>query len=409
MSDLSHQRAFRLIYEPSRTEAEEAALQSHLRTCTECRRDAQMAGLFSDHLILKSLPTRPSAQFTAVYLESAARRSRRSQIMKPIYTVGGAIALALIVLASWFIVRGNPQTTTLDSAPMETVISVTPGTLVTPQVEALPAPLDENLVAAVKAGDDADVERLLEAGADPDVVDSNENAMLAVAAMTGRLEIAQLLLDAGADVNGTRNYDNQTASALYSAVSFQHNDIAELLINYGADVNWLWDDEREFFGTPLHAAAWNNDVEMVRQLIENGADPNLRSRWRRGTTPLSKCLVNDSVEAAQVLLDNGAEVDLATDLGVTPLMHGINLMEPSGGLVAGVALLLEAGADPDLQDKIGDTALHYAAREHKSEAVDLLIEYGADINITNKAGQTPLDVATSEEIKEMLRRAGASE
>ncbi|MFN2124246.1 MAG: ankyrin repeat domain-containing protein, partial [Candidatus Promineifilaceae bacterium] len=46
---------------------------------------------------------------------------------------------------------------------------------------------------------------------------------------------------------------------------------------------------------------------------------------------------------------------------------------------------------------------------HKSEAVDLLIEYGADINITNKAGQTPLDVATSEEIKEMLRRAGASE
>ena len=74
MSELTHQGAFRLIYKRRRTEAEQGALQSHLQHCAECRQDAEMAGMFNDHLVLKELPTRPSPQFTAVFKESAARR-----------------------------------------------------------------------------------------------------------------------------------------------------------------------------------------------------------------------------------------------------------------------------------------------------------------------------------------------
>ena len=228
MSELTHQGAFRLIYKRRRTEAEQGTLQSHLQHCPECRQDAEMAGLFTDHLVLKELPARPSPRFSVVYREQAARRSRRSQIMKPIYSVGGAVALALLMLAGWFIIRSNIQTTGLVEAPQLPAISASE-----PQ-----AALDNQLIEAVKGKDVAAVEQLLDEGAgadavdaeghpalyyavlgmetgssadmvamllnngaNPDVVDGRGTALLSLTAKNGRLEVVQLLLDAGADVN----------------------------------------------------------------------------------------------------------------------------------------------------------------------------------------------------------------
>ena len=99
MSELTHQGAYRLIHQSQLTTAEHAALRGHLRTCPACREHAVMAGTLKNQLALEPSTVRPSPQFTAVYMESAARRSRRSQIMKPIYAVGGAAALALLMLA----------------------------------------------------------------------------------------------------------------------------------------------------------------------------------------------------------------------------------------------------------------------------------------------------------------------
>lgn len=121
MSELSHQDAYRLIHKGQLTIAEREALRRHLRQCPACRSHAAAAGAMISHLVLEQSPTRPSPQFTAVYRERAARRARRSQIMKPIYAVGGAVALALFVLAGWFIVRANPQAASIDPAPVETV------------------------------------------------------------------------------------------------------------------------------------------------------------------------------------------------------------------------------------------------------------------------------------------------
>ena len=70
-------------------------------------------------------------------------------------------------------------------------------------------------------------------------------------------------------------------------------------------------------------------------------------------------------------------------------------------------LLLDSGADPNLQDNSGDSALHYAARTGKLEAIPILIEGGADVNLQNNQGQTPLDVAANDQIAEILREAGA--
>ena len=418
MSDLSHQGAFRLIYKRRLTRAEQDALQRHLRHCAECREDAEMAGLFSDHLVLEALPTWPSAQYTAVFMEGAARRSRRSHIMKPIYAVGVTVALALLMLAGWFIIRSNIQTTGLVEAPQLPAVSISesqpaaqpaaPEEVVS-QPEIDMAAANEQLIEAVRSNDPAFVAKLLDAGADPDAVDSRGNAALAVAARSGKLEIARLLLDAGAEVDGTWTGTNGAqTSALYEAIHLQHNDVAELLIARGADVNWLWNDAKEVSGAPLHTASRFNNVEMVQRLIDNGADPNLRSKWSQGTTPLHWAVRNQSVEVARMLLSNGADVDLATDLGVTPLMYMLRTNAGSIRLSDRVTLLLEAGADLDLQDKIGDTALHYAARRGIEEAVALIIEHEASLDIENNAGQTPLDLAANDEIAEMLREAGAT-
>ena len=160
MSELTHQEACRLIYTDRVSPADRQALQAHLRVCEQCRQFARTFEALNRHLVLDTLPARPSRQFTADFRESAARRSRRSHIMKPVYAVGGLAALLLLMLAGWFIVRSNLQTTGLLEAPQLLPISLSEARA-TPQVSAADskpdvlgsdsdiAKLDETLFAAV--------------------------------------------------------------------------------------------------------------------------------------------------------------------------------------------------------------------------------------------------------------------
>ena len=58
-----------------------------------------------------------------------------------------------------------------------------------------------------------------------------------------------------------------------------------------------------------------------------------------------------------------------------------------------VRLLLDSGANPDIQDKGGWTALHFAAQEQSAEAIELLASHGATIDIADGHGNTPLSRA----------------
>lgn len=70
-------------------------------------------------------------------------------------------------------------------------------------------------------------------------------------------------------------------------------------------------------------------------------------------------------------------------------------------------LLLEQGADVNLKDKNGCTALIYATMHSSLDVVKLMIEKGADVNAKNKAGKSALDVSNSKEMKKFLREHGA--
>ncbi|MDX1614897.1 MAG: ankyrin repeat domain-containing protein [Candidatus Promineifilaceae bacterium] len=65
-------------------------------------------------------------------------------------------------------------------------------------------------------------------------------------------------------------------------------------------------------------------------------------------------------------------------------------------------LLLEAGADPNLQNDIGNTALHQAAKWARTETIPILVEHGASLDIENMRGETPIDVATGDRTMDML-------
>jgi len=119
---------------------------------------------------------------------------------------------------------------------------------------------------AATGGSDIEIARmLLAAGADPGIVgakDDDNYAALDYAAVTGNLELAELLIAAHVDVN---HRDLLGFSALHNAVHTDHLEIVRLLISHGADVNTV----NKLGRTPLSDAA--NNAAMKQVLIEAGA------------------------------------------------------------------------------------------------------------------------------------------
>ena len=128
--------------------------------------------------------------------------------------------------------------------------------------------------------------------------------------------------------------------------------------------------------TALHKAAEGGLLEIVRLLLDNGADPNGCPRRR---TPLHRAA---SVEIARALLVHGADVNASRFEGLTPL-HGLGNPELVG-------LLLQEGAEVNAKDDEGKTPLHCAARFSSPEVAALLLQEGAKVNAKDYDGNTPL-------------------
>jgi cytochrome c len=128
------------------------------------------------------------------------------------------------------------------------------------------------------------------------------------AAKAGDLAQIEALLAAGADINASTGL----ATPLLYAIKEKHADAAALLIERGADVN-----KQATWGAPLHVAASEGMTATATLLLEHSADPN--ARWKQ-LTPLHIAARNGKSDVVRVLLDHGVDINAVTNLD-QPAIH----------------------------------------------------------------------------------------
>jgi len=241
--------------------------------------------------------------------------------------------------------------------------------------------------------------------------DGGELTPLIYAARTGAIDVARVLLEAGADVNQASRYG---WSPLLAATQNQNYRMAEFLIGQGADVNLA----NKGGWTPLYLATDNRNIEggdyptrtadldslaYISLLLESGADPNARltestetrtvftNQWldEDGATAFLRASQSGDVDLMRLLLEHGADPHIYTKLGVTPLavaagigwVEGVTREWSTEKTVEAVKLLLELGIDPNYQADTGRVALHGAAHKGATEVVKALVAAGARMDI----------------------------
>jgi ankyrin repeat protein len=213
---------------------------------------------------------------------------------------------------------------------------------------------------------------------------------LHIAARNDRADIAQLLLDAGADPNARSNSILGETPLHVSATMWSDKDrntVLPILIASGARVDIA--DTREG-STALHKAAYGGYIHNVTRLLAAGANPNARDQ--QGKTPLHQALYEEKsrLSVIKTLLANGANVH-ARDNDKSTALHTAAY---SGDLEA-VQALLNAGATSNAIDSAGETPLHVAARANQLTVAETLLKRMNRKAILqhNKDGDTALDIA----------------
>ena len=128
-----------------------------------------------------------------------------------------------------------------------------------------------------------------------------------------------------------------------------------------------------------------DDIEGVRNAFEGGeAAAYLDDEDGRSRTLLHHAAEHSSVEMVRLLLDMGAEVNPKSLWGKSPLHVAVDNRRPEV-----VSLLLAKGADVSSKGHYNDTPLHRAAWNSDAESVALLLAAGADVGVRNQLGHTP--------------------
>ena len=179
---------------------------------------------------------------------------------------------------------------------------------------------------------------------------------------------------------------------LVNATDYESIPVIEKLLDEGADIDMTLQR------TALHAAAANGNLEIVDLLIERGADVNLKDI--HGRVPMFVALAEHQPEVAARLAEADTNPNVRTVDGSTLLMAAVRAEE-----VQLVQWALDHGTDVNAirPEKNNATALILAARKGNAEIVSLLLAAGADPDVANHEGETALDIAKGKKVKELLQ------
>ena len=247
----------------------------------------------------------------------------------------------------------------------------------------LSAPVNLLLLQSARTGNYPQAVNALKRGAQVNITDAEGTTALMFAAQRGAIQIVDLLITAGADVNMHRRQFGTTA--LMFAAAANRSAIVTRLLAANADANATNEDG----STALMGATLADAREIVAMLIAAGAD--VRQIDTAGDNALNIAISNDRFQLVELLLAAGADVCYRrSDDGKTPL-----LLIPAAGDAKLLELLLAAGADPQAVDNAGESLLLIAAELGNSRLIQPLIRAGAQIDIQNHDGWTPLIAAVA--------------
>jgi ankyrin repeat protein len=272
---------------------------------------------------------------------------------------------------------------------------------------------------------DRDYQRHVTAEGRPKSLDSGGLTPLLYAARENCAKCVDVLLENKADIDLP---DPDGVSPLLVAIMNANWDLAKQLIVAGADVN-QWDIYGE--APLLTAVDLRNRIDggrasidptnttrglaIVNLLLERGADPNMQLFFKpanvrgpggttttRGATPLIRAANNGDLEVVKILLDHGADATLYTADRQTPIHAAIAGRAAEPQAVELIRILQKAGTDVNVialinhpEEIRGGTALHYAVRKRQKDVIKLLASFGIDMNAVDQDGLSALDYTQS--------------
>jgi ankyrin repeat protein len=260
------------------------------------------------------------------------------------------------------------------------------------------------LFSAAYTGNLAEVEKLL--AKNPDIYFKTylNQTLLHAAAVGGNPKILKLLLQKGVDVKAI---DKQGKTPLHAAAAGKSGsgEAIDLLLANGADIEAV--DGTEYKRTPLHLAAESANAEAMKALIDRGADVRdreilfatinrfqsqpakkemiellLRKGAKIPSGLLYSAVSHGDINVVKLLIDRGADVNELDDYDKTTLL--MRIVQPNTGISpslkpALVKLFLSKGADVNARNKNGETALSIADKSSTPEIIELLKQHGAKI------------------------------
>jgi ankyrin repeat protein len=230
----------------------------------------------------------------------------------------------------------------------------------------------------------------------------------------------QLLLAKGVDPNhlgkDPMSYSREETTPLKVALQKENLDAAQLLLDYGADIKASCLNGM-VVGAMAEAVKVTADYEESKARAERGKKEAETGIIRTNEAEQivqfagkAKANAEKKEKVVHFLVESGADLNVTGDTsdkskGGSPLMYAAQV-----GRTDYLQLLLDHGAEIDLQNASGDTALMKAVEANKLEVAAFLLDKGADVGVENKKGFTPYWLAKrndNQEMTNLLVRHGA--
>src|SRR5262245_19984142 len=258
---------------------------------------------------------------------------------------------------------------------------------------------DVRLVQAAKANDSAAALTLIQKKVDPNVAEPDGTTAMHWAVRNNDLALVERLLKAGAKANTANRYG---VTPIFLACESGSGAVVERLLSAGVSANATGPEGE----TALHTCAHTGNVDAAKVLLAHGASIDAGDSWR-GQTPLMWAAARKHPQMIKALVEAGADVNARSSIIAWERQRTAEPRDkwlPPGGLTAlqfaaregcvdCVKVLTSSGANINDIDPDSHTPLVLALMNGHFDVAGALISSGANVNLADNVGRTPLYAA----------------